>query len=303
MRLLVFILLLASFFRPRAGGADTVLLKKHLEALVIKGQYRNYQNLTALDSAARYIYSTFALFADSVFFQGYEVAGKKYYNVVARFNKKERSSVVVGAHYDVCENQDGADDNASGVAGLLELARLLKETPPACCVELVAYTLEEPPFFRTTQMGSYRHALSLYKEKRRVLGMVSLEMIGYFKEEKNSQQYPIGFLKWFYGSRGNYITLVKKYGSGRFCRRFSRRFIATRSVRTKKFSGLRFLPGVDFSDHLNYWKFGYRALMITDTSFYRNKNYHDTGDTLNTLDIGKMARVINATFYALNSMK
>lgn len=109
----------------------------------------------------------------------------------------------------------------------------------------------------------------------------------------------MGLLKLIYGSRGNYITLVKKYGAGKFVRRFSNAFRHTKFIRTKKFAGPKFLPGVDFSDHLNYWKFGYSALMITDTSFYRNKNYHESTDTLETLDLQRMANVVNATVSAL----
>ena len=121
-------------------------------------------------------------------------------------------------------------------------------------------------------------------------------MIGYFKDEKKSQDYPIGILSWFYGSKGDYITLVKKFGAGKFVRQFNRAFKKTTKIETKKFSGPPSLPGIDFSDHLNYWKFDYPALMITDTAFYRNKNYHEKGDTLETLDLSKMAAVIDAVY-------
>jgi hypothetical protein len=129
--------------------------------------------------------------------------------------------------------------------------------------------------------------------------MISLEMIGFFKDEKNSQSYPIGLLSLIYGNRGNYITLVKKYGSGKFTRKFCREYKSTKTIRTKKFAGPTALPGIDFSDHLNYWKFGFSALMLTDTSFYRNKNYHKSTDTMETLDIFRMAKVIDGVFNTL----
>lgn len=127
-------------------------------------------------------------------------------------------------------------------------------------------------------------------------------MIGYFKDEKKSQSYPIGLLSVFYGNRGDYITIVKKFGSGQFARNFSRKYKSTKAIKTKKFKGPKALPGIDFSDHLNYWRFGYSALMITDTSFYRNRNYHEPTDTMETLDIYRMAKVIEGVFSALKKM-
>jgi hypothetical protein len=148
-------------------------------------------------------------------------------------------------------------------------------------------------------MGSYVHAKSLFDNNIEVFGMVSLEMIGYFKEAKKTQSYPIKLLSLFYGNRGNYITLVKKFGSGKFSRKFCRKYKAAKTVRTKKFAGPTALPGIDYSDHLNYWKFGFSALMLTDTSFYRNKNYHEATDTMETLDIEKISKVINGVLGTL----
>jgi hypothetical protein len=132
--------------------------------------------------------------------------------------------------------------------------------------------------------------------------MISLEMIGYFKDEKRSQSYPVKLLSLFYGNRGNYITLVKKFGAGQFARRFGRKYKSTGSIRAKKFTGPPALAGIDFSDHLNYWKFGFSALMVTDTSFFRNKNYHTAGDTMETLDIARMAKVIDGVYNALTDL-
>jgi Zn-dependent M28 family amino/carboxypeptidase len=113
----------------------------------------------------------------------------------------DAKTIVIGAHYDVCQEQEGADDNASGVVGLLELARLLKNEKLKYKIELVAYTLEEPPFFRTEYMGSFIHAQSLQQAKTDVLGMICLEMIAYFSDKKGSQEYPIGLMSLFYGKK------------------------------------------------------------------------------------------------------
>ena len=124
--------------------------------------------------------------------------------------------IVVGAHYDVCGNQEGADDNASGVVGVLELARMLHQEKTNYQIEFVAYTLEEPPYFRSEQMGSYIHAKSLVNESVKLKGMICLEMIGYFSDEDHSQDYPLPHKKMIYGSTGNYILLVQNFAKPDF---------------------------------------------------------------------------------------
>lgn len=280
--------------------SDTALIRQHLIRITQTDDYRNHRNIAALNSTAAYIDSVFRLYADTVYVQPYIVNGYEYKNVVASFGTAHRKRIVAGAHYDVCGDQQGADDNASGIAGLLELARMLKGKALKHRIDLVAYTLEEPPYFRTEWMGSNIHATSL--DKRDVSGMVCLEMIGYFSDARHSQDYPAGLLKLFYGGKGNYITLVKKPGAGKFVRAFKRAFKRTRLIRTKVFTAPASLPGIDFSDHLNYWKAGISALMVTDTAFYRNKNYHERSDTVETLDIDRMARVIDACFTALTAI-
>jgi Zn-dependent M28 family amino/carboxypeptidase len=279
--------------------SDTAIIKSHLTAITKTGKFRTYNNIDELNKTADYIKSVFKQYSDSVFIQEYSVNNQIYKNVICSFGTENKKRVIVGAHYDVCDNQEGADDNASGVVGLLELSRLLKGQKLNQRVDLVAFSLEEPPYFRTEYMGSFVHAKSLFDNKNEVYGMISLEMIGFFKDEKNSQSYPIGLLSLIYGNRGNYITLVKKYGAGKFTRKFCRKYKSTKTIRTKKFAGPTALPGIDFSDHLNYWKFGFSALMLTDTSFYRNKNYHKSTDTMETLDIFRMAKVIDGVFNTL----
>lgn len=279
--------------------ADTTIIRSHLEAITKTDKFRNYQNVEQLNKTADYIKDVFSQYSDSVYFQEYQVNGVTYKNVICSFGTENKRRIIIGAHYDVCGNQEGADDNASGVVGLLELSRFLSGKELGNRIDLVAFTLEEPPYFRTEYMGSYIHAKSLADNKSDVLGMVSLEMIGFFKDEKDSQSYPIGLLSLFYGNKGNYITLVKKLGAGRFTREFCRKYRSTKAIRTKVFSGPPSLPGIDFSDHLNYWKFGFSALMITDTSFYRNDNYHEPSDKMQTLDLDRMAKVIDGVFKTL----
>lgn len=278
---------------------DTTSIKLHLQKITKTAAYRNHQNLTQLNAVASYIKSYFSKYSDSVAYQEYEVDGKIYKNVICSFGTENTQRIIVGAHYDVCGNQEGADDNASGVVGLLELAYQLKGQKLNKRLDLVAYTLEEPPYFRTEFMGSAVHAKYLSDNNIDVFGMLSIEMIGYFKDEKNTQNYPLGILSLRYGNRGNYITLVNQFNKGKFAKQFSRYFKDSKTIITKSFTGPKTLPGIDFSDHLNYWNHGYSALMITDTSFYRNKNYHQKTDTMETLDIGRMAKVIDGIYLAL----
>ncbi len=300
---IIVIIILQSSLCAFAGGTDTLSIRRHLENIINTEKPRNHKNLASLNEVAKYIYDNFGQLADTVYYQPYEVYGKTYKNVICVFGSEYDQTIVVGAHYDVCGDQDGADDNATGVVGLLELARMLQGQKLNNRIELVAYTLEEPPYFRTENMGSYIHAQSLTKNGINVYGMFCLEMIGYFDDSKKSQDYPIGFLSAIYGDRGNYITLVNKLSKGKFSRKFNRKFKKHKQIRTKKFTAPAKLPGIDFSDHLNYWTFGYSALMITDTAFYRNKNYHETTDTIETLDLKRMSDVINTVFKALTSMK
>lgn len=300
------IIILLIFFisdYSNAQNADTLLIRKHLLNIIETEQPRNYKNIEVLNYVAGYLYNEFSKYADSTYYQTYLADGKEYKNVVCVFGNENEKTIIVGAHYDVCGDQDGADDNASGVVGLLELARLLDGKKLNHRIEIVAYSLEEPPYFRTEQMGSFIHAKSVVESKKVIYGMVCLEMIGYFDDTKGSQDYPLGILSLFYGKRGNYITLVSKFGKGKFARKFNAKFKRQRNIKTKKFIGPPQLQGIDFSDHLNYWKFGISALMITDTAFYRNKNYHEKTDTIETLDFHKMSKVIDSVYTTLVNLK
>ena len=280
--------------------SDTLLIEQHLRTITKTEQPRNHENLDQLNITAKYIFDEFAKYSDSVSYQ--KIKNGVYKNVICSFGPMDAKRIIVGAHYDVCGKQEGADDNASGVVGLLELARLLKGQKLKYRIDLVAYSLEEPPFFRSTMMGSYEHAKYLKDNNIEVFGMIAVEMIGYFDDAKGSQDYPIGLLSLFYGKRGNYITLVKKLKGGKFVRKMVRKYKGSKAIRTKKFSAPKGLQGIDWSDHLNYWKMGFNALMITDTSFYRNKNYHQKTDTMETLDLARMAKVIDGLYTSLVGM-
>ena len=293
MKKLIFISFLLLKIATLQAQTDTILLKKHLTFLTKEIGIRNFQNLKALNEAADYISQIFKMYADTVYEQPFVVNGRTYKNIICSFGPQDASRIIVGAHYDVCGYQAGADDNGSGLAGLLELARQLKGQKLIQRIDLVAFTLEEPPFFKTKSMGSYVHAESLYKEKVTVTGMISLEMIGYFSDEKHSQKYPIPGLNLLYGNVGNFIILGTNVRKGKFARRFSRQFKKKCRVKTHPFTAPSWLPITDRSDNRCYWEFGYSALMINDTALYRNFEYHKPTDTMERLDLKKMAEIMN----------
>ncbi|TGE28804.1 M28 family peptidase [Hymenobacter metallicola] len=278
-----------------APAADTLRLRRHLLALTATPQPRNYQHLASLNQAASYIQqhllSAGARFAE----QPYQVQGNTYRNLIGSFGPENGPRLIIGAHYDVCGEQPGADDNGTGVAALLELARLLGQQPSLSYrIDLVAYTLEEPPFFRTKNMGSYVHAKALHEAGVDVKGMVALEMLGYYDDRKKTQDYPFGPLRLVYGSRGNYVTVAQKFGNGRFGRQFARHYKRVATLPVKRFKAPAWLPGIDFSDHLNYWQFDYSAVLLTDTAFYRNKHYHEPTDTVGRLDMHRLGLSVEA---------
>ena len=242
---------------------------------------------------ADYIRDQLELFVKRVEDQPYMVDGMKVRNVRAFLGPETEKRIVVGAHYDVAGPYPGADDNASGVAGLLELARLLAEENLTVQVELVSYPLEEPPYFYTKKMGSYIHAKSLKDEGVKVRAMIALEMIGYFSDDEGSQAYPLILLKPFYPSKGNFIAVVGKLFQTSIVRKIKKAMKNAGPLPVESINAPKLVPGIAFSDHLNYWRNGYPAVMITDTAMYRNPNYHTASDRAGTLDYEKMAQVVD----------
>jgi Zn-dependent M28 family amino/carboxypeptidase len=276
-------------------------LRADVEALSAIEPARSYLNSGSLERAAQYVADGFRRAGWQTSSQDFLAEGRRYSNVVARLGDGRRERIVVGAHYDVCGDQPGADDNASGVAGLLELARQVsaQKPPLSCDLELVAYCLEEPPFFKTESMGSCVHARSLLKEKARVRLMLCLEMIGYFSEQPGSQGLPLFLLKPFYPNRGDFIAVVGRLSDRALVRRVKKWLRAGSKIDVRSINAPAQLPGIDFSDHLNYWRCGIPAVMVTDTAFYRNPHYHERSDTAATLDFARMAQAVQAVYWAL----
>ncbi len=277
---------------------------KDVELLTSIRPFRNYLNTESLEKTASYIESIFKENCEETQIQSFEAENKTYKNIIGSFNVSEKERIIVGAHYDVAGDTPGADDNASGVVGLLELSRLIKEVKPSLKyrIDLVAYANEEPPFFATRKMGSYIHAKSLHDKRVPVKVMICLEMIGYFSDKPNSQSFPLPFMKWFYPDKGNFVGVVGKLGQGRITKRIRDIMRKNSRIGVYSINAPKIIPGVDYSDHRNYWHFEYNAVMITDTAFYRNPNYHRRTDTIDTLDFEKMYQVINGIFAVLTKL-
>jgi Zn-dependent M28 family amino/carboxypeptidase len=281
---------------------DPDALKVHVRELSERFHPRDYTHPENLDRVAESLAAHFTRAGAHVEFQPYVVEGRTYRNVIARFGPEPGERLVIGAHYDTADPLPGADDNASGVAALLELGTLLGQKPPPVRVDLVAFTLEEPPFFRTQHMGSRVHARSLREAGVKVRAMLSLETIGYFSDAPDSQHYPLAQLRWRYPSTGNFIAVVGQLDDIALVREVATAMRGGSPLPVEFISAPASIPGIDFSDHASYQAEGYRSAMVTDTAFFRNSRYHEPTDTWDTLDYWRMAQVVQGVHCAVQAL-
>ena len=287
---------------PSKVALESTRLKAHVIKLSNEFFPRNYTQTQNLDRCAEYIRAHFEKAGAETSMQAFTVRKKRYQNVIGFFGDKSSERIVVGAHYDAYLNTPGADDNASGVAGLIELAYLIGKENIATGIELVAYTLEEPPFFDTEDMGSARHARWLHEQKVKVKCMMALEMIGYFSGEPGSQLYPIPALKIYYPSKGNSIAIVGRLDQRKIVKQIKQLMKGATDLPVFSINAPLLVAGIDLSDHRNYWKYGYDAVMITDTAFYRNREYHKPGDTADRLNYELMGNTVIQVFEAIKGL-
>ncbi len=280
---------------------DTSLLHKHVITLSVDYCPRDYLHQENLNASADYIRNEFENMGLTVFEQIYTVTNdcSLYRNILTHLGPDSGPQIIIGAHYDSADSLPGADDNASGVAGLIELARLLKDDTLKKGITLVGYTLEEPPFFGTMGMGSYMHASEEHSRNTDIELMISLEMVGYFSDEPNSQRSPVKGLKYLYPSTGNFIMIVDRLFSGAG-KELQKKMVQCTDLPVRRLNAPKKLKGIAFSDHRNFWHFGYDAVMITNTAFYRNLEYHTINDTHDRLDYQRMAEVIRSLYGALS---
>lgn len=226
--------------------------------------------------------------------------GRTFRNIIGQIgNPGADSLVILGAHFDAVEGAPGADDNGSGVAVLLEAARVLAQVPLHSRVLICAFNLEE-----LNMIGSTHLAEKLRTAGTRVEAMISLEMVGYVDSQPGGQRYPAG-LRWFYPDRGDFIGIIGNFKSTSLLRRVAgeMRRVAGLPVETLTVPGKgELIPAVRLSDHAPFWDAGYPALMITDTAMFRNPHYHTAGDALDTLNVEFMAKVCEGIIRAVRGL-
>ncbi len=281
---------------PPENQVNPASLKKHVRKLSEDFVPRDHQHPENMLRAAEYIQQSLRPSAVKVALQPFSVAREEeYVNVLAEYGPETKEILVVGAHYDAFFVLPGADDNASGVAGLIELGSLLAQLNLRSRVELIAYALEEPPFFATQDMGSSVHVRSLKARGKTVSLAIVLEMIGFFSNAKGSQSYPAPLLQLYYPDKGNFIAVVDRVFSGK-AQEVKSAIKRYTNLPAYSINAPAAVPGIDFSDHRNYWAAGFPAVMVTDTAFYRNPAYHSAHDTYETLNYEKMAQVVYGIF-------
>ena len=269
-------------------------LSRHVWELAEVVGERHHEKPAALDAAAYYIEHNFRGSGYNPYLQEFGEE-KQFRNIVAELygNGPVNEIIVVGAHYDTVWMTPGADDNASGVSVMLEIARLMSGKKFNKTVRFVAFANEEHPFYLTDKMGSLIHARRAWDHGENITAMLSLEMLGYYSDLKKSQFYPRPF-KWFYPDQGNFIAFVSNLTSRKLLydtiglfREFAR--FPSEGLAAPE----ALVPDIRRSDHAAFWSVGYPALMVTDTAGFRNPAYHNVGDVPRTLDYEKMARVVN----------
>ena len=297
--LVLLILVAVMTFTPENAAAAPDLaerMRQHVRA--VASEEHNTGKPAQLERAAIYIETTLRKAGYAPSRQEYEAAGHKVRNIevavgnVAKGKRPERI-FIVGAHYDSAQGAPGANDNGSGTAAVLELARLLKTVQPAAGTEVrfVFFVNEEPPFFLSEEMGSMQHAAALKRQGLAVEGALVLETMGYYSDAPGSQQLPPG-LEGQYPDTGNFIAFVGTLESSALVRQALAAFQKASDFPAQGLAAPAHTMGVTLSDHSSYHRHGYPALMITDTAFMRYPYYHTAQDTPDKLDYDSMARVV-----------
>lgn len=287
-------------------------IKDHLKELTVTIGERSVGVPKNLDRTVDYIERFYRNLGLPVHREPYNYHNSIVSNVVAEINSDSRANnrFVVGAHYDSVIGTVGADDNASAVAVQLETARLLKSMIDSqkldLSVKFVSFALEEPPVYGTRYMGSRVYAKKARKDNEQIDGMICLEMVGYACYEKGCQGYPFPLMFFGYPKEGNFIGIVGNSNSKALTNALVKEFSKNRELPVVKLSvplNGRILPAVRLSDHASFWDQGFNAVMITDSAFYRNPYYHTSLDTMEKLDYGFMAELVESLMFFFRSFQ
>ncbi len=269
-------------------------LKRDVEVLGNKIGRRNSQNYRQLLAAQDFLAKELAQAGYPVTSQDYAIDGKTYTNLEVEIPGTTRADeiLVIGAHYDSAFTSPGANDNGTGAAAVLALAREFAQTKPMRTLRFVEFTNEEPPYFWTEKMGSAIYARRAKQHGDKIVGMFSLETLGYFSDKSNSQKYPLP-LNLLYPSQGNFLGFMGNIESRELLRNTIRSFRAHTRFPSEGVALPNALPGVGWSDHWAFWQQGYQAIMITDTATFRYPYYHTLDDTIDKIDFERLTRVVS----------
>jgi Zn-dependent M28 family amino/carboxypeptidase len=264
---------------------------------------RNLHHPETLDRAAAYIEATFARAGYSARRQKFVAASREVSNIEVERRGDARGDgvIVFGAHYDSAGDSPGANDNATGVAALLELARLVSQDPPRRTTRFVAFVNEEPPHFMTETMGSLVYASAAARRGEHIRAMISLETLGYYSDAPGSQQYPRPFHLLF-PDRGNFVAMVSNMDSASLLRQVRNAFRAATSLPVIASPAPERIPGIGWSDHWSFWQHGMRAVMVTDTAPFRYPHYHTRQDTPDKIDYERLARLVTGCLGVLKTL-
>jgi hypothetical protein len=284
-----------SAFFPPAPPTKNMALYRHVEELAVNIGSRSVYEHDKLTAAKAYILSSLKEMGHAPILQDFSYQERVFSNIIVPLTGKTRPEdvVVIGAHYDTVAGTPGADDNASAVAVLLEMCRLLKAYSPERTLKLVFFALEEPPIFRSEFMGSFVYARDARNRQEWIGAMISLEMLGYYSDKEGEQTFPVPLMSLMYPSTPNFVAVVGNLSSRGLVNMVANSMRKGGSIPVETLSTVGFVPGVDFSDHRSFWKMDYPAVMITDTAFYRNPNYHTEEDKIDTLDFNRLSSILD----------
>ena len=279
-------------------------LKQHVSVLAENIGERNIWKYDSLKASASYIEKAITEMGYEVKKQEYMVMGKQVENLEWELTSERHPEeiILVGAHYDSVSGSPGSNDNASGIAAVLEIARLLKAETLSRTIRFVTFVNEEPPFFQTGKMGSRIYASRSRQRGEKIIAMFSLETIGYYSHEKGSQNYPFP-LSFFYPDTGNFIAFVGNVSSRSLVQEALEIFRSKTAFPSEGIAAPGWFPGIGWSDNWSFWKEGYPAIMITDTALFRYPYYHTHQDVLDNIEYEQMSRVVvgmSETVHALS---
>jgi Peptidase family M28 len=276
---------------------DEIALREELRANVQKlaGEIgeRNMSHYGKLNAAADFIEDSFSRAGLHPRRDSYQMQGQACHNIEAKISGDRPEIIIIGAHYDSVFGSPGANDNGTGVAATLALARRLASVRPKHTLRFVAFANEEPPYFLSGEMGSLVYARRCKEHGDKISAMISLETIGYFSDAENSQTYPSPGLGMFYPKVGNFIGFVSNVNSRALLRRVITQFRKHAKIPSEGASLPAFIPGVSWSDQWSFWQQGYPAIMVTDTAPFRYPYYHSSNDTPDKLDYDRFALVVS----------